>query len=133
MNSKTNNQSNQFTNVVDFLKEGKPNLRNPFDAVAICLHFAMKKMGFKCLGCGDSNDPSRNVILFDASSSHFDYVEDNNLLPNGWNSSLDSYSFRYKHPQSSMTFLIKCITLGDKLLIHGLALEDNHTRSLELE
>jgi len=117
MATKSSGTSKFPQTLVDYLKEAKPVFRNEFDVIALTFHFVMKKMGFRCYGCGESNDVSQDLLL----------------LPTGWNSSVDSYSFRYRHPQSSMTFLIKGITLGEKLLVHGLALEDNHTRSVEIE
>jgi len=101
---------------IKILKENKPQLRQNFDALSILLHCMMKEMGFRFIGCGDSND----VTI----SGQF--------VPPDWNKSNDSFCFRYKHPQSSMTFVIKSLVLGDKLLVHGIAEEDKNIRSVEL-
>jgi proteasome inhibitor subunit 1 (PI31) len=54
-------------------------------------------------------------------------------LPKGWSAQgPNSYSFKYKHPQSSFTFLIKCMRLSNKFLIHGIGVEDNKTVTLEV-
>ncbi|CAI2180278.1 15298_t:CDS:2 [Funneliformis geosporum] len=54
-------------------------------------------------------------------------------LPKEWNEQgPNSYAFRYKHPQSSLTFLIKCMRLSNKFIIHGMGIEDNKTTTLEI-
>lgn len=45
-----------------------------------------------------------------------------NRLPQSWNAS-PAFAFRYKHPQSSLTFLIKAVQMADKLIVHGMAVE----------
>jgi len=103
--------------IIKAFEDQKPQLRNGVDAISLVLHLVMKNLGFIFLGCGDSNDEGANK---------------DSLVPEGWNSSADSYSFRYKHPQSSMTFVIKNLVLGETLLVHGLALEDKKVQTLEL-
>jgi len=101
---------------IKHLKENKPKFRQSFDALSILLHAIMKEMGFRFVGCRESND--------ETISGQF-------VTPD-WNKSNDSFCFRYKHPQSSMTFVIKSLVLGDKLLVHGIAEEDKNIRSIEL-
>ena len=44
-------------------------------------------------------------------------------LPTDWNTSKDVYCFRYRHSQSAMTFLLKCLPMANKFIIHALAIE----------
>jgi len=103
--------------IIKAFNEQKPQLRNRFDALALALHIIMKKLGFEFIGCDDSKDIARNK---DA------------LIPEGWNSSTDSYCFRYKVPKTNETLVIKPLILGEKLLIHGLA-GDKDYQTLEID
>jgi len=105
--------------VIQTLKDTKPALLNEFDAIVVVLHCVMRELGFRCVGLSESKPESNN----NAEAP----------IPEGWNaSSGDSYSFRYKHNQSSMTFILKVLVMNDKLLVHGLAKEDNKIQTLEL-
>jgi len=90
------------------LNEEKPNFKNTFDAVAFVLHAVMKELGFPCIAVHEKWDEKANE----------------KCAAEGWNSSSDSYSFTYKHSKSSMTFAIKSLVMGDKLLVNGLGIED---------
>lgn len=46
-------------NITDFLKLTNPVLRNGFDAIALAIHFVMKKSGFRCIACGDQNETGK--------------------------------------------------------------------------
>jgi len=76
----------------------------------------MECHGFKLVGLGESSNQ----------------VEDK-TLPEEWNKNIDAYSFRYRHSQSSMTFLLKALRLGTKLLVHALALEQNEILQMDLD
>lgn len=109
--------SNSITStIISSIDNEKPSFRNPIDAIIVALHITMKSLQFRCVGCGEVIDEKENE----------------KLLPEGWNKSQDAYSFRYKHPKSSMTFLVKSIVMGEKLLVHGLAIEDNKIHTFEL-
>lgn len=104
--------------VLGTIKERQPALRNEFDAVVAVLHCVMRELGFICTALGEKA----------VSDEEFD----KQVFPDGWNQSRDSYSFQYKHTQSTMTFFLKCLLMNDKLLVHGLAKENNTVYSLEL-
>jgi len=115
--SKPPKKISTMDDLVKLIQEQKPQIRNRFDAVTLVLHLIMKEMfGFRCIGTGDQIDPSAN----------------DKLVPDGWNKSSDSYSFSHKHPRSGMTFLLKNLTMGEKLLVNGLAVEDNRVYTIEL-
>jgi len=104
--------------VLSTIKEKKPALRNEFDAVVAVLHCVMRELGFICTSLDEKVSSDEGF--------------DKSVFPEGWNASRDSYSFQYKHSQSTMTFFVKCLLLNDKLLVHGLSKENNTVYSLEL-
>jgi len=96
----------------------KPQLRNGFDGVILVLHAVMKNLGFTLISCGDSGlGDSGNVGAF---------------APEGWNGSSDSYSFKYKHPRGSKTFVIRNLVMGETLLVNGLAGEEKNIHTFDL-
>jgi proteasome inhibitor subunit 1 (PI31) len=52
------------------------------------------------------------------------YVEKNDEIPQEWNQSQESWSFRYKHAKSPNTYVLKILKLGSKLLVHVMAIEN---------
>lgn len=90
------------------LPEGKKQLGSQYDAIAVLLHTAMIALGFR-------------LIAVDDSSSATSY--DNNVLPSEWNSHAPNYTFRYRHEQSSLEFVLKLAKLGKRTLINAIAVE----------
>eukprot|EP01125_Pyxidicula_operculata_P001036 TRINITY_DN1091_c0_g1_i2.p1 TRINITY_DN1091_c0_g1~~TRINITY_DN1091_c0_g1_i2.p1 ORF type:complete len:311 (-),score=54.07 TRINITY_DN1091_c0_g1_i2:53-985(-) len=110
MDSVTPNQ------VIDLLKNKiKPKNNSSHDALFILLHAIMEVSGFKVVGLGESGNQ----------------IEEKQL-PEEWNNSSDAWSFRYRHYRSGMTFLLKGLRLGDKMIIFALAVEQKETLNLEL-
>jgi len=95
---------------------------NAHAALAFVLHLLMIQRGFRLVGLSES-DPIRELPP-DANA----YIP-----PENWNKNPDVYCFKYKHSQSSMTFILKCVPLGDRLLVHALAIEDKKPYSLEMD
>lgn len=84
------------------------NLNTPQDALASLAHAAMSALGFR-------------LTAVDESSSS---IHENNVLPTEWNKSGPGhYTFKYKHEQSSLEFVIKVSKLGSRTLINAIALE----------
>ncbi|KAJ3012505.1 UNVERIFIED_CONTAM: hypothetical protein HDU68_001161 [Siphonaria sp. JEL0065] len=54
-----------------------------------------------------------------------------NNLPPTWNATPESYSLKYSHERSSLSFVLKGVVLADKLLVHCVAVEDGSIYSLE--
>lgn len=97
-------------------------LRSPHDGLAALAHTILTRLGFRLTSLSD--EPSDKAVQSFAG----------NALPPAWNASgPGSYTFRYAHEQSSMTFLVKVVSLGARLLIHATALESNRTESFEVE
>lgn len=53
-------------------------------------------------------------------------------LPEGWHPSEDSYSVRYRHDQSSMTFLLKAVKMGPRLHVAASQVEGKTVVSLDI-
>ncbi|KAG8928145.1 hypothetical protein FRC02_007294 [Tulasnella sp. 418] len=93
-------------------------IASPMDALAALLHTAMIALGFR-------------LVAIDESSPTQEYPD--GVLPSGWKrSSPDSYSLRYRHEQSSLVFLLKIVKLGNRALVHGIALESDKTTTVDV-
>ncbi|KAF1814224.1 hypothetical protein P152DRAFT_392602 [Eremomyces bilateralis CBS 781.70] len=92
--------------------QASPQLKGPVDAIALAVHAAMIAVGFRLLGLGEDHQ-------IEASSDS----QETQPLPEQWNAS-SAHAFRYAHPQSSLEFLIKVNRIGSKVVILGLAVED---------
>ena len=80
-------------------------LASPEDAIAALVHSALTALAFR-------------LVAIDHSAS------DSNLLPVEWNTNGTShYSFKYRHEQSSLEFLINVSKLGTRTLVNAIALE----------
>lgn len=84
-------------------------LKSPQDALAVLSHAILSALAFRLIAVDDSS-----------SSSH----ASTNSLPAEWNShGPGSYTFRYKHDQSSLEYIIKVSKLGSRTLINAIAVE----------
>ncbi|KAF9429340.1 hypothetical protein BGZ76_001438 [Entomortierella beljakovae] len=101
-------------------------LSSPYEGLAALAHAMMTAVGFRLVGLGedDSLEPGRVNI---------EDIKRANILPERWNTSKESYSFRYTHSHSQLTYLIKCMRLAGKCVIHGTTIETSKICSLELE
>ncbi|KAL0489653.1 26S proteasome subunit PI31/PMSF1 [Acrasis kona] len=97
----------------------KNEIKTEHDAMAYLAHLMMVQHGFRCVGLSEKSETKEH--------------EQQYVLPDGWNASSDVYSFKYKHKQSSMNFVMKCVTLGNKLLINALTVEEGKHFSLEID
>jgi len=104
--------------LIQEIEQAKPTLSRPEDAIVLLLHLSLKRLQFRCVGTSES---SRDESVTGA------------FAPEGWNKSEDAYVLTYKHPKSSMHFVLKCLKMGGNLLINGIALEDNKIHSMEID
>ncbi|KAG0196529.1 hypothetical protein BGX28_010026 [Mortierella sp. GBA30] len=89
-------------------------------------HAIMTAVGFRLVGLGeDESLGSERLNIDDLTKA--------NILPERWNASSESYSFKYTHSHSQLTYLIKCIRMAGKFVIHGTAIETSKICSLEVE
>ncbi|CEG68448.1 hypothetical protein RMATCC62417_04706 [Rhizopus microsporus] len=94
-------------------------LESPYDALAAAMHAIMLSVGFRFAGLGDD------------ARQEGDGTQRN--LPAEWNQhGPHYYHFRYSHPQSSLTFVIKVVRMGDKCVILGIGIGDNKTVVLDI-
>lgn len=93
----------------NLLPEAAKKLSSAQDGLAALLHTAMAELGFRLI----------------AIDEHSPLVPDlNNILPENWaKNGPGDYTFRYKHDQSSLEFLLKVSKLGNRTLFHAIALE----------
>ncbi|KAF9514158.1 hypothetical protein BS47DRAFT_1372370 [Hydnum rufescens UP504] len=107
-----------LTTIPTLLPEGDKQLGHPQDAIAALLHAVMSILGFRLVGLDDSSS---------------DVVYEKNVLPAEWKkTSPELYALRYKHDQSSLIFLLKIVKLSKRLVIHGIALGDDKTTTLDV-
>jgi len=79
------------------------------DYIVMLLHSVMKINQFVLVGL-----------------SEFENFAENNEIPQEWNLSQDSWSFRYKHAKSPNSFVLKVLKLGSKLMIHAMTIENEN-------
>ena len=87
----------------------KKRLESPHDAITALVHSAFTALGFRLIGT-DESSPARRF--------------EDNILPLDWNQhGPGHYTFRYKHEQSSLEFVVKVGKWGSRTLINSIALE----------
>ncbi|KAF9968880.1 hypothetical protein BGZ70_000024 [Mortierella alpina] len=101
-------------------------LESPYDGLAALSHAVMTAVGFKLAGLVEDES-------FGPDRINIDDIIKANALPARWNASSDSYSFKYTHSHSQLTYLIKCVRMASKFVIHGTAIETSKICSLELD
>jgi proteasome inhibitor subunit 1 (PI31) len=99
-----------LSSVPKLLPLSSKTLKNPSDAIAALVHAVMSALSFRLIAVDESSPP-----LPEDSS---------NILPLDWNKNAPgNFTFRYKHNQSSLEFLIKITSLGRRTLVNAIALE----------
>ncbi|KAI8848123.1 hypothetical protein BC829DRAFT_394792 [Chytridium lagenaria] len=98
-------------------------LRSPADLVFATLHAIMISLGFRFRGLGESGSTP--------SSGRKRLAVPRGCRKVGTRGG-GMYAFRYTHPRSAFTFLLKGMGIADRLVIHCLAIEDNRLQSVEL-
>ncbi|PCH41282.1 hypothetical protein WOLCODRAFT_137294 [Wolfiporia cocos MD-104 SS10] len=96
----------------------KRRLESPQDGLAALVHTAMVALGFRLIAV-DEGTPARSII--------------NNVFPEEWNAhGPGHYTFRYKHEQSSLEFVVKVVKLGSRTLINSIAVESDKAATLDI-
>ncbi|KAI0082562.1 hypothetical protein K474DRAFT_1611711 [Panus rudis PR-1116 ss-1] len=107
-----------ISSLPQLLPASKKKLETPQDGLAALVHTALSKLGFRLIAVDDAG-PARSF--------------DNNVLPQEWNSlGPGSYTFRYRHEQSSLEFIVKVSKLGSRTLVHAIATESERAASLDI-
>lgn len=93
----------------NILPPSKKKLESQQDALAALVHAALTTLAFRLTGV-DETGPSLTI--------------ENNVLPEEWNQhGPGNYTFKYRHEQSSLEFLVKVVKLGSRTLINSIAIE----------
>ncbi|GBE79754.1 hypothetical protein SCP_0209550 [Sparassis crispa] len=96
----------------------KQRLESPQDAIAALIHTAMITLGFRLVAVDDIS-PARSIL--------------NSVLPEEWNQhGPGNYTFRYRHEQSSLEFVLKVVRLGSRTLINSVAIESDKAAALDI-
>lgn len=91
------------------LPQESKRLNSSHDGIAALVHTVLSTLAFR-------------LIAIDESSTTMSSTS--NILPTGWNQNgPGNYTFRYKHDQSSLEFVVKIIKLGARTLINAIAVE----------
>jgi proteasome inhibitor subunit 1 (PI31) len=116
--SKTQQQYTKptMTSILQEIKTLNPKLTSAHEALALAIHVIMLQSGFRCVGIGEKGQ-----------------TKEGEKLPAEWNASSDVFSFKYKHSLSQMTFCVKCLVLGDSLLVSGFAIEDQKPHTITID
>ncbi|KAL8854383.1 MAG: hypothetical protein Q9221_000870 [Calogaya cf. arnoldii] len=123
------NQGNVFSSknlcagmLASLPKDASPQIRTPYDAVALLANATMMAIGFRLQGLGEDH-------IIETTSD----PKDPQPLPTEWNASATSnYAFRYAHTQSSLQFVLKISRLGNKAIINGIAIDDDKVHTVEV-
>lgn len=107
--------------VASLSKGTSPQLKNAFDATALAAHATLLSVGFRLIGLGEDH---RLDAPSDASNPQ--------PLPSEWNAGGGNYSFKYKHSQSSMEFLLKVNRIANKAVVMGMGIGDDKTYSFDV-
>jgi hypothetical protein len=121
-------------------KEPTPQIRNPYDAIALLSHACMLAVGFRLVGLGEDHQIGiiRNTYICSinkakTSTEASSDPEAPQPLPKEWNASTTSdYAFRYAHTQSSLQYLVKISRLGNKAVINGLGIGDDKVHTFDV-
>ncbi|CAD7698131.1 unnamed protein product [Ostreobium quekettii] len=103
----------------------RPQFRGPHDRLALAVHAFFLSQGYTVTGVGTQVDGSTTPDP-DAEEATLE----------GWNGQEDWYAFQYVDPQGvKPPVTVKCLRLGDKLMVNALAMGEGAEvpRSLELD
>jgi hypothetical protein len=103
-------------------KDASPQIKTSHEAIALASHASMIAVGFRMVGLGEDHK-------LETPSDRDDPHE----LPAEWNANAGHYSFRYKHSQSSMEYLLKANRMGNKVVVMGMGLGDDKTCSFDVK
>ncbi|KAF9483944.1 hypothetical protein BDN70DRAFT_989929 [Pholiota conissans] len=94
-------------------------LASPQDGLAALVHSAFTILAFRLIAVDESS----------SSTAQFEL----NVLPAEWNKGGPGhYTFKYKHDQSSLEFVVKLSKLGSRTMINAIALESDKVASLDI-
>lgn len=90
------------------LPSSSKSLSSPQDAISALIHTALTVLAFRLISVDDDESASLTA----------------NLLPPQWNKGGPGhYTFKYKHDQSSLDFVIKISKLGPRTVVNAIAFQ----------
>ncbi|KAF5387721.1 hypothetical protein D9615_000272 [Tricholomella constricta] len=93
-------------------------LASPHDAISALLHTILSAVAFRLVAVDETSPPNSTL---------------SNVLPEGWNKDGPGhYTFRYRHDQSSLEFILKVSKLGGRTLVNAIAVESDKVASLDI-
>ncbi|KAI0265182.1 PI31 proteasome regulator N-terminal-domain-containing protein [Gloeopeniophorella convolvens] len=102
----------------NLLPTHRKRLESPQDAIAALVHTAFHALSFRLIAV-DDDTPANTALL--------------GVLPEAWNAhGPGNYTFRYRHEQSSLEFIVKVAKLGSRTLINAIAVESDKAASLDI-
>ncbi|KIY46599.1 hypothetical protein FISHEDRAFT_75421 [Fistulina hepatica ATCC 64428] len=88
------------------------------DGIAALIHTALAAVSFRLIAVDESSSPRSTLV---------------NVLPIEWNAHGPSnHTFRYKHDQSSLEFVVKVAKLSSRTLINAIAIESDKAAALDI-
>jgi proteasome inhibitor subunit 1 (PI31) len=100
------------------LSPSSKTLQSPQDALAVLSHSILSALAFRLIAIDDDSSGIQSST---------------NVLPEEWNKNgPGSYTFRYKHEQSSLEFIIKLTKLGSRTIVNAIAAETDKETSLAI-
>ena len=138
-----NSRNNRMTDLLDpsallqvlqqLLPTADVQLRSPSDALAALVHTILTRLDFRLTGLAEDDRLALSAAPTSDDSSSASSQAEPNKLPTEWNvKGPDHYAFRYKHHQSSLDYLVKIVKLGNKAVIHAIALQGSKTSTVEI-
>ncbi|GAM90192.1 hypothetical protein ANO11243_082330 [Dothideomycetidae sp. 11243] len=102
--------------------DASPQLKTPYDAIAIAVHAALVAVGFRLVGL------SEDERLSPSTSGSVPQ------LPSRWNiQSPANFSFVYAHSQSAMEYLVKVNRMGGKAVVLGMGIGDDKNITFDVK
>ncbi|KAM7265105.1 hypothetical protein ACFE04_002788 [Oxalis oulophora] len=99
------------TSVMAVIRASRPNFRNNYDKAAFAIHSSFIASGYTLTATGPH-------AFDDSALSSSSTVE---VGIDHWNDREDEYAFLYVNPKNLKRVLVKCLVIGDKLVVDALA------------
>ncbi|XP_058075939.1 probable proteasome inhibitor [Magnolia sinica] len=113
------------TSVMVVIRASRPSFRKPHDKIAFAVHASFLSSGYTLIATGTSAFSHPTT----PPSS-----EQGEVGIDGWNELDDCYGFIYTKTEkgTKISVLVKCLVIGDKLVIDALPLEDDQKEPYKL-
>lgn len=111
------------TSVMAVIRASRPSFKNPHDKIAFAVHASFLSAGFSLVATG------RNAFSDNLPT------DGDEVGIEGWNELEDSYGFVYTktEKESKKTVLMKCLPIGDVLMIDVLNLNEEQKEPINLQ